>query len=215
MVENSVGPAGLRREPKQERSRRMVLAIEQAARKILLETGSEALTTTSLELVSGVPKASIYQYFPSLEAVKAEVFRYEIKQHFEAWSARLESTWNTMALAQGLAMIVDSAIKLQSALIDLDADFYQSHSGYFGVWTAYDSYSDQRDAGADLLKEFFARHYPTMTNADLDLRAHAMGRAVEQTSYHILQDNPDYRHQPLLRELLLSMALSFFSPSLV
>tara|TARA_R110000772_G_scaffold226474_1_gene337179 strand:+ start:65094 stop:65276 length:183 start_codon:yes stop_codon:yes gene_type:complete len=58
-VDNS-SPAGLRREPKQERSRRMVLAVEQAARKILLETGSEALRTTSLELVSGVPKASIY-----------------------------------------------------------------------------------------------------------------------------------------------------------
>ena len=51
-VDNS-SPAGLRREPKQERSRRMVLAVEQAARKILLETGSEALRTTSLELVSG------------------------------------------------------------------------------------------------------------------------------------------------------------------
>ncbi|MEX1670986.1 TetR/AcrR family transcriptional regulator [Zhongshania guokunii] len=213
-VDNS-SPAGLRREPKQERSRRMVLAIEQAARKILLETGSEALTTTSLELVSGVPKASIYQYFPSLDAVKAEVFRHEIKQHFEHWSARLESQWNAMSLADGLAMIVDSAINLQAALIDLDADFYQSHSGYFGVWTAYDSYSDQHDAGADLLKEFFARHYPTMSSADLDLRAHAMGRAVEQTSYHILRDNPDYRHQPLLRDLLLSMALSFFSPSLI
>ncbi len=208
-------PAGLRREPKQERSRRMVAAIEQAARKIMLESGGEALSTTSLELVSGVPKASIYQYFPSLEAVKAEVFRREIRQHFEEWSERLATRWDTMTLAEGLAMIVDSSIELQSSLIDLDAEFYQSHSGYFGIWTAYDSYADQRDAGAELLKEFFARHYPTMDSEALDLRARAMGRAVEQSSYHILRDNPSYRHQPLLRELLLSMALSFFAPSLI
>lgn len=215
MAVDSSNPGGLRREPKQERSRRMVSAIEGAARKILLESGSDALTTTSLELVSGVPKASIYQYFPSLDAVKAEVFRQEIKQHFEVWSARLATRWNTMSLSDGLAMIVDSSIELQSALIDLDADFYQSNSGYFGIWTAYDSYSDQRDAGADLLKEFFARHYPTLSNEELDLRARAMGRAIEQSSYHIIRDNPEYRHKPLLRELLLSMALSFFSPSLI
>ncbi|QQD17303.1 TetR/AcrR family transcriptional regulator [Spongiibacter nanhainus] len=213
MAGDGENPGGLRREPKQERSRRMVQAIEQAARKIMLEDGAEALTTTSLEWVSGVPKASIYQYFPNLDAIKAEVFRHEIHQHFERWLARLESMQDSMDLGEGLALIVDSALALHSRLIELDAEFYQSHSGYFGIWTSFDNYAERRETGAEILKQFFKRLYPEMSAEELDLRAYTMGRAIEQSSYHILRDNPDYRRQPLLRELMLSMALSFFNSS--
>src|SRR5690554_5683383 len=101
MTAESENPGGLRREPKQGRTRLMSQSIEQAARKIMLEAGGEALTTTSLEWVSGVPKASIYQYFPSQDAIQAEVFRHEIHQHFERWLARLESMQDSMDLGEG------------------------------------------------------------------------------------------------------------------
>jgi len=58
-----------RRVPRQERSRRRVEGILDAAATLVVERGVEALTTRDIAEAAGVPVASLYQYFADKEAV--------------------------------------------------------------------------------------------------------------------------------------------------
>ncbi|MDD7963793.1 TetR/AcrR family transcriptional regulator [Actinomycetospora lemnae] len=64
-----------RREPRQERSRAMVERIVAAGRAVLLERGTDGLTTNHVAAAAGISPGSLYQYFPDKEAVLDEVVR--------------------------------------------------------------------------------------------------------------------------------------------
>ena len=59
----------VRRVPSQQRSRLRVEAILDAAERLVLTEGVEALTTRAIATEAGVPVASLYQYFGDKEAV--------------------------------------------------------------------------------------------------------------------------------------------------
>ncbi|MBO9524286.1 MAG: TetR/AcrR family transcriptional regulator [Nocardioidaceae bacterium] len=63
------GSSVLRRTPAQARSRERVERILDAASRIVAEAGVEALTTRSVAAASGVPVASLYQYFSDRDAI--------------------------------------------------------------------------------------------------------------------------------------------------
>jgi AcrR family transcriptional regulator len=58
-----------RRVPRQERSRRLVEALLDAAERIVVERGVEALTTRDIAAAADAPVASLYQYFSDKEDV--------------------------------------------------------------------------------------------------------------------------------------------------
>ncbi|MCW2815641.1 MAG: transcriptional regulator, TetR family [Nocardioides sp.] len=65
----TVERASARRAPVQERSRKRVEAILDAAERLVVGRGVEALTTREIAVAAGVPVASLYQYFADKEAV--------------------------------------------------------------------------------------------------------------------------------------------------
>ena len=58
-----------RRVPTQERSRRRLEELLDAAATLVVEQGVEALTTRDIALAAGIPVASLYQYFADKESV--------------------------------------------------------------------------------------------------------------------------------------------------
>jgi AcrR family transcriptional regulator len=64
-------PNDPRKTPIQSRSRETVRAILQAAARILAAEGPDALTTNHIARVAGVGIGSLYQYFPTRDAVVA------------------------------------------------------------------------------------------------------------------------------------------------
>ncbi|MCY1401864.1 hypothetical protein D9M71_169890 [compost metagenome] len=67
-------PAKPRKEPRQARSVALVTALKQTARQIIENEGREALTPLRLAEDSGVANSSIYEYFPTMEALIAAIF---------------------------------------------------------------------------------------------------------------------------------------------
>ena len=65
----SVTPTPTRRVPTQERSRRRVAGILDAAATLVVRDGVDAVTTQEIARAAGVPVASIYQYFADKEDV--------------------------------------------------------------------------------------------------------------------------------------------------
>lgn len=62
-------PAAPRRVPRQERSRRRVEAVLDAAERLVVERGVAALTTRDVAAAAGAPVASLYQYFADKEEI--------------------------------------------------------------------------------------------------------------------------------------------------
>ena len=90
------------RTPQQQRSRQRVDQILDAARKIIAEKGSAAVTITEIAEVAGVTPGSMYQYFPTKAAiVDALGTRYldEFSQRLEAQMDAAPQTAEEMILA--------------------------------------------------------------------------------------------------------------------
>lgn len=72
-----------RKKPAQNRSRGLVDDIIEAGIRILREDGGKGFTTIKVAKRAGVSVGSLYQYFPSKEAI---LFRIQEKEWAETWS---------------------------------------------------------------------------------------------------------------------------------
>ncbi|PTX01907.1 TetR/AcrR family transcriptional regulator [Pararhodobacter aggregans] len=77
------GPIVPRKTPRQARARATVEAILEAAARILVAEGLERLTTNRVAEVAGISIGTLYQYFPSKEAILAEILRAKRQQLLE------------------------------------------------------------------------------------------------------------------------------------
>jgi len=96
-----------RRAPKQDRSKRTRRKILAAAKHVLAREGFDAITSRRIANVAGVSVGSIYEYFPSVQAVLYQIYQ-----------ERLEE----------LLAIIDRAFSeenLQPSLIDTLSQYYR------------------------------------------------------------------------------------------
>jgi AcrR family transcriptional regulator len=89
-----------RRLPKQERSRRLVEAIVEAAQLVLAESGADALTTVNVAQRAGVSVGSLYQYFAGRDALLFAIYEDEVARFREAWRA-----WRASGSDEGVPRI--------------------------------------------------------------------------------------------------------------
>jgi AcrR family transcriptional regulator len=85
-------PAQPRKEPRQARSIALVSALKQTGRQILEGEGRDALSAVRLAEDAGVAISSIYEYFPTMEALIAAIFedyRVEVRTELFAGIAAL------------------------------------------------------------------------------------------------------------------------------
>src|ERR1700689_3317409 len=64
-----------RKNPKQERSQAMVETILEAATRVFVKEGYARATTNRIAIAAGVSVGSLYQYFPSKDAIAVELLR--------------------------------------------------------------------------------------------------------------------------------------------
>ncbi|WP_166362134.1 TetR/AcrR family transcriptional regulator [Pseudomonas akapageensis] len=103
-------PAQPRKAPRQARSIALVTALKQAARQIIDNEGREALNTAHLAAYAGVGVSSIYEYFPTMEALIAAVFD-DYRDE-----ARTELYAGIMTLAPGATLFDGILLALRAVL---------------------------------------------------------------------------------------------------
>lgn len=130
-----------RRQPRQARSRVTVDAILEATTYLLAEVGFEKTTTNAIARRAGVNIASLYQYFPSKDAILAELSRRHAREvrkgaldllRASAPEARRELVRGLVrhlveehrrSPALHTALVAESArLRLPTAQTDVDAD---------------------------------------------------------------------------------------------
>jgi AcrR family transcriptional regulator len=102
-----------RKRPRQERSKATVETILAATARVLVKKGFDGLTTNSVAEQAGVSIGSLYQYFPSKEALVAAL----IEQHVEEMNAAILSELTRVAqlpMAQAVRAVIELTIRAHS-----------------------------------------------------------------------------------------------------
>jgi len=206
-------PDTMRRTPQQERSRRMVNAIVDAAYKILLEHGRESLSTTSLELVSGVPKSSIYQYFPNLDAVVAEVFHSVIRtcqiKGYKEYPYDKQQT-----VLSFTTWLIDWALEVHQSVIKVDREFYLRYSGFYDMWDELDKNLHPKDSTEHFIYEQLKKCVDFKSSKNDLMLVHALGRSAQFMVYSLIIDNPNFLGDPNFRKMLIRMSYAIFDENI-
>jgi AcrR family transcriptional regulator len=185
-----------RRRPRQERSEATVDAILEAAARVMSAEGYEAATTNRLAAAAGISVGSLYQYFPSKDAIAVElVRRYRagrvafVRQHLEAIGERpiadvIGGMFLSLLQAEGIRP------ELYRVLIDrvLRTSAREELVGY----------EERLEA---LVRGALGRMKPAPRVEDIDLAAFMLVRLVLALVHSANADSPRYNTPALAREL--------------
>ena len=109
-------PVSPRKSPRQERSRRTVERILDAAARIFQEQGYAAATTNDIADEADVSVGSLYQYFPNKDALLVAL----TKRHIEAATAGLTDLLSGLNADSGFDVIIRSVVDFLVEQHELD-----------------------------------------------------------------------------------------------
>jgi AcrR family transcriptional regulator len=108
-----------RRKPSQERSAVTHSAILTATRRVLIEEGYDGLTTTRVAKVAGVSVGTLYQYFPTKDALLATV----VDEFLDGMRATILEgiSMPSSTLAEAVPRVVDALLAAKAREGELNA----------------------------------------------------------------------------------------------
>jgi AcrR family transcriptional regulator len=103
-------PTNPRKKARQERSRATVGALVEATARILVREGFDKASTNRIAAMAGVSVGSLYQYFPSKEALVAAVIERHQQEIMQLVRGELAQAAN-QRIAQGVRTLVTMAVE--------------------------------------------------------------------------------------------------------
>ncbi|MES2963003.1 MAG: TetR/AcrR family transcriptional regulator [Bdellovibrionota bacterium] len=187
------------KEPRQSRSRAMVDAIFEATLRVLPTVGNEKLTTSKIAEVAGVSVGSLYQYFPSKDALVGAV----IDMAMKACSAEIEKKIDEVGTAhQSIEASVNAMIDFMMELFLAErtrvAEIYKRAPELGRI----QSLLRLRRHAVDRMATEFERLEPGLSRAEYERVAYICANSVMGVIHTALYDEgPGYPREVLGEEL--------------
>ena len=203
-------PDSPRKQPRQERSRHTVDAILRATAHILRTDGWDRLTTNAVARRAGVSIGSLYQYFPSKEALVAALTEAHAAEGFEV-------------LAKAVAEAADAPRSVEEtvrhyirAMVSLHAGDPKLHrvlqiqvprlAGGFDVVRRMSQQS------ATLVRGWLESQREHLRPVDVDVAAWLLVTAVESVAHLDVLEKPAQLNTEVLVEELTALVLGYLRP---
>lgn len=110
-------------QPKQERTQKRMEKVLNTTQEMLLNIGLEHISIPDIALASGVPRASIYQFFPT----KYELMRHIALQHLQQLIEQLKRTALELILAYPDLNLTSYGRMITAKMIQITAAFYNQN----------------------------------------------------------------------------------------
>jgi AcrR family transcriptional regulator len=171
-----------RKQPRQERARATVEAILEAAAQVFERHGYAAGTTNRIAERAGVSIGSLYEYFPSKDAIVMELSRRHIDDAGAiAWPALARLVEDAPPLRQGIEQIVWGMIALHRRAPGLHEVLFEQSPRSDEIQALRADFFDRaRSAIADYLS---AR--PEVTAPDHALAASLVAQTIDAVSHGV------------------------------
>ena len=185
----------VRKRPRQARARVTVEALLDATAQVLMKDGYDGLSTNRVALVAGVSVGSLYQYFPSKEALVAAL----LDHHSESVRAMIDGLLTTHA---GSPCDVVATV-LVSAMIDLKraaprlAKVLREETPRVGRMRRYETQL------AELVERvaLYLRTRPEVRVDDVDLAAFMAVHAADHLTHSLVTERPEVARDVAVREI--------------
>lgn len=195
-----------RKEPKQARSRFLVDAIVGAAGRVLPRLGLDELTTHQLAEAAGVSVGSLYQYFPSKEAIVGAL----IERRIEADVARFE---RVLEEARGLPAreVIERTV---SDMVDLYRGAGPLYRAMLPLVARVRRHRYVRrfvEAAREQVRAELARRPDEVRKDDLALAVFVSGTALESILHAVVDERPELLEDPAFTRELVDLTVRYLT----
>lgn len=178
-----------RKLPVQARSRAMVDSLLEATTRILVRDGWDGLSTNQVARLAGVSVGSLYQYFPSKEAL--------VKAVLERWGQRLMEDMTSLASSFVNASLDDAVKAVVNASLDLcrvDPVLQRALAQNVPRLGVRDEYENLNRRLVDLLATWLSEHREKLGVDDPALAAHVVVHVLDGLTENALLYRPELIH---------------------
>ena len=189
-------PTKPRKSASQERSRATVDALVEATARILVKDGFEKTSTNRIAEVAGVSVGSLYQYFPSKEALVAAV----IDRHNEEIMAIVRTT-----LCEAADMPLEKAVR---RLVTVAIDAHRINPKLHRVLAEQIPRAGKLDVEAysreihTLVRAYLECRRKEMRKVDLDVATFLCVSTIEAVAHNAVLDQAEMLSDKLVRTLV-------------
>jgi AcrR family transcriptional regulator len=184
--------------PSQKRSRVTVESILSAATYILSKNGWAGFTTNKVAEKAGVNIASLYQYFPSKEAIVTELHR----RHFEEVQARAQEVKQTdyskLSLRELLRLTVEQGVRGHQVNPKLHKVFHEQ-----APRSGWPSEPDWDETAAQLLKRITLPHMRNVP--DPEIAGFILRAALHAIIHEAVSRKPEFLNSPVFVEEVITL----------
>jgi AcrR family transcriptional regulator len=190
-----------RKEASQERSRATVDALVEATARILVKEGFDKASTNRVAEVAGVSVGSLYQYFPSKEALVAAVIERHNREVMETVRAELAEA-AAQPLEEGVRTLVAVAVKAHQINPKLHRVLAEQIPRV-GKLENVESFNSENYA---LLRCYLENHRDEIRALDLDLASFVCVTSIEALTHNAVLHHYDKLSNDAIEALVAEAA---------
>lgn len=198
-------PTEPRKQPRQARSRALVEAILDATERVLAHEGPDAASTTRIAEVAGVSVGSLYQYFPSREALLAAVIERRVERDEQEFTARMAALDDAP-----LAARVRAATSYLVEVYRREPELYRTMVDEMDRVAREQRVQAMIDDAAARTVAMLAPHREALGLPDLELAAYTIVTAQVAVVRDAVRRRPELLQDARLAEVLGTLAVRFF-----
>ncbi len=174
-----------RKIPAQERAKATVDVLLEATARILVKEGYDHASTTRIAEAAGVSVGSLYQYFPSKEALVAAL----IDRHMAAMTTMIEEKAAELAMAP-LAVAVREAIRVMIAAHRIDPRLHRVLVEQVPRLGRLQRIEQVESRSRTLVRAYLEAHKDEVRPRDLDMAAFLTAHVVEAITHGAVLHEP-------------------------
>jgi AcrR family transcriptional regulator len=193
-----------RKTPIQARSKAMVEALLGATARVLVKDGYDALSTNKVAVAAGVSVGSLYQYFPSKEAL--------IRAVMDRWVERMEADMVELASALAEATLEDGVPVMVKASLDLHRNAPKLHRALLQQVprvNALDGLVQLSRRLVDLLDAWLSARREQLGVGDPAMAAHVVVHLLSALTDHAVLYRPELLASPGFEAHLNRVVLNY------
>lgn len=202
-------PTRPRKAARQDRSQVTVDAILEAATRLFAEGGLDAVNTNRIAELAGVSIGSLYQYFPSKQAILGELIDRHGTQTIAALSAKLGEL-ATRPVPAVLREIVEILLEADTIDLNLHRVFLDRLPDAGRIEQRHGEIRRMTAAVRALVLE---PRRATLAVVDLDVAAVVVVHALEAVTNAMVFEFPDRLRDPALVDEITALATRYLLPS--
>lgn len=205
-------PPAPRKLPKQRRSRMLVESIKQACRQILEHEGAGHLSAMHLSQISGVAVGSIYQYYPNLQAIVADVYAEEALREIQHGPISHREQFSELSLRDAITLQVEVVLRFYRRMLKLDRAFFQQFCLSFDLHDLFNEFKRDPEASTCNLMRMVDQTIHGRKIDNLQMKSFMAMQAMRATVLACVQQYPEYLEKAAFSEALVDQCLGIFLP---